>query len=204
MMKGSKRFDSSRERPRMKPSARPTPAPMPYPMAISSSVTTMSWWKSGSSASSTSFEPTISGRLKKATLRSDTAICQNTRNAATRASWASSNPARRQGGLPMPILDKVLAVITGPTGSAASAGASRIERSGLVLDLEHANREPRTVHAAAVRQTEGEDMLPASDHRVVAHEVSIHKRRVEMRARALNAAEARPGAKDQNAFPVDP
>src|SRR6516165_2433936 len=111
----------------------------------------------------------------------------------------------RQRGLPIPSLAKAPAVIrAGPPESAASAGASCIERSCLVLDLEHANVEPRAVHAAAVGEPERVDMLAAADHRVVADELRIHQARVEVRACSLHAAETGLGAKDQDALSVDP
>src|SRR6516165_9103377 len=111
----------------------------------------------------------------------------------------------RQRSLPIPILAKVPAVIrAGSPESAASAGASCIERSRLVLDLEHANGEPRAIHAAAVGQPECVDMLAAPDHRIIADELRIHQARVEVRTGPLHAAETGLGAKDQDAFPVDP
>src|SRR6516164_1966941 len=111
----------------------------------------------------------------------------------------------RQRGLPIPILAKVPAVIRAVAPeTAASAGASCIERSRLVLDLEHANGEPRAVHAAAVGEPERVDMLAAANHRVVAEELRIHQARVEVRTCPLHAAETGLGAKDEDAFPVNP
>src|ERR1700761_7753444 len=126
----------------------------------------MSRWNDGSTASSTILSQTISGRLKKGTFFSETPNCHSKSSATTMPSCAAIRPARRRPALPRPVLDDALA------GMAAilrfSADASGVERAVVVLHLVDADREARAVDAAAVGEAEGEDMLLAADHGVVA------------------------------------